>query len=144
MTVCKECNTYAPPHCFRGRCPTHKNEVCIKCYDKLALEKMGKPQASAVLCKQCGEKLTNIEFESRMSAKVSSNYVIAKYYLGVERMKQQQKLQMEQQKSIEAAVAQDQELEDFVVVDRCDAMASGYRAVNGGQKDRDGQACVVM
>ncbi|PIA97442.1 hypothetical protein CB0940_06591 [Cercospora beticola] len=144
MTVCKECNTYAPPHCFRGRCATHENEVCIKCYDKLALEKMGKPRVSAVICTQCGEKLSNVEFENRMSAKVSSDYVIAKYFLGVERMKQQRKLEKEQQKSIEVAVAQDQELEDFVVVDRCDVMEFGYRDENGGQKVRDGQACVVM
>ncbi|CAK1360552.1 unnamed protein product [Cercospora beticola] len=144
MTVCKECNTYAPPHCFRGRCSTHKNEVCIKCYDKLAREKMGKPQIEAVICNQCGEKLTNVEFENRMSAKVSSDYVIAKYFLGVERMKQKQKLHMEQQKSIETAVAQDQELEDFVVVDRCDVMELGFRDVNGGQNGRDDRACVVM
>ena len=58
--------------------------------------------------------------------------------------KQQRKREMEQKKSIQEAIAQDGELEDFVVVDRSDIADAGYCEANGGIKGRDDQACVVM
>lgn len=51
---------------------------------------------------------------------------------------------MEQKKSIQEAIAQDEELEDFVVVDRSDIADAGYCEANGGIKGRDDQACVLM
>ncbi|GIZ45945.1 hypothetical protein CKM354_000909100 [Cercospora kikuchii] len=144
MAICKECNTLAPPHCFRGRCRTHTNEICSKCWDKLALDRMGKSLVSYVSCKQCGETLNEYRFGLRMSAKISQEYVLSKYWLSVELNKQQRKREMEQQKPIQDAIAQDEELEDFVVVDRTDIADAGYCEANGGIKGRDDQACMVM
>ncbi|WPA99236.1 uncharacterized protein RHO25_003852 [Cercospora beticola] len=83
MAICKQCNTFAPPHHFRGGCADHSNEICAACFDRHALETLHETRVFKVDCMQCGEVLRESEVDQRLSRAGRRELNIMKYYVSL-------------------------------------------------------------
>ncbi|KAM3421019.1 hypothetical protein BST61_g1443 [Cercospora zeina] len=124
---CKECYQYSAPHCFRGRCLTHANEVCSACWDRFALGRFNQGRVSATAqCIQCARQISERELENRLSTPFYLKYVGMKYNMAVARMKEPKAAQKPVEKDV---------VDDFVMVEKDSAQTDKADHAEDGMKE---------
>ncbi|KAF2209645.1 hypothetical protein CERZMDRAFT_100428 [Cercospora zeae-maydis SCOH1-5] len=124
---CKECYQFSPPHCFRGSCATHKNEVCSGCWDKFALGRFYQGRVSATAqCIQCARQISERELENRLSSTFYLEYIGKKYKMAIARSKEPKGARKP---------AEDDGEDDFVMVEMDDAQTGSTGDTEDGKKE---------
>ncbi|PPJ60508.1 hypothetical protein CBER1_03178 [Cercospora berteroae] len=137
MAICKQCNTFAPPHHFRGGCADHSNEICATCFDKHALETLQETRVFKVDCMQCGEVLRESEIDQRLSRAGRREEVplnIMKYYVSLAGTKEEDPVE-------------ESEEEDYMMVEEKGALTEMNGGWKGGKQKKSGngkEGCAVM
>ncbi|PPJ60501.1 hypothetical protein CBER1_03175 [Cercospora berteroae] len=121
-------------------CPTHKNDVCDTCWDKIASNRLSQQgHAPKVYCTQCGNHIDEIELEKRLSSKYLLEYIGAKYEMAVARIRGQ-----DAARNHADGDSIGESKDRFVLVKKTDTPTEN--ACNGevGKKWTAGQACAMM
>ncbi|WPA99239.1 uncharacterized protein RHO25_003855 [Cercospora beticola] len=140
MRFCQGCYQFSAPHCFRGSCPTHKNDVCDICWDKIASNRLSQQgHAPKVYCTQCGNHINEIELEKRLSSKYLLEYIGAKYEMAVARIRGQG-VACEHADGDSNGESKDK----FVLVKESDFSTEEVCNGEARKKWTAGQACAVM